>query len=216
MKYGIIIQARTGSKRLPNKIFLKIGSKTILQHIVFSLKKNNLLNKAVIATTKKKEDRPIINFCKRNNIKCFTGNSSNVLKRFYLCNKKFQFKNIIRLTADNPFINIYFLKKLIKYHINSNYEYTTSMESLPIGMGSEIFSERALKKSYFKAKKKDQCEHVNEYILQNKKKFKIKKVRFKFDIANKYRFTVDTIEDYNFLKSKYKKFKTNFKKYYSS
>jgi len=31
MSLGIIIQARRGSKRLPNKVLLKLGKKTILE-----------------------------------------------------------------------------------------------------------------------------------------------------------------------------------------
>ena len=37
---GIIIQARSGSKRFPNKIFKLIGSKTVLEHVISSNKVN--------------------------------------------------------------------------------------------------------------------------------------------------------------------------------
>ena len=60
MKYGIFIQVRTGSKRLPRKAFLKIGKYSILEHIIFSLNKNRLLNKTVVATTTKIEDQSIV------------------------------------------------------------------------------------------------------------------------------------------------------------
>ena len=36
---GIIIQARRGSKRLPNKVLLKLGHKTILEHVIERVKK---------------------------------------------------------------------------------------------------------------------------------------------------------------------------------
>ena len=65
MNYGIFIQVRTGSKRLPRKAFLKIGNKTILEHIIYSLKVNKLLDKSVVATTSKSEDKSIVNFCKK-------------------------------------------------------------------------------------------------------------------------------------------------------
>lgn len=216
MNYGIFIQVRTGSKRLPRKAFLKIGNKTILEHIIYSLKVNKLLDKSVIATTSKSEDKSIVNFCKKKNINYFVGSSSNVLKRFYLCNKKYKFQNIVRLTADNPFININFLKRLINFHLKSKYDYSSSMRDLPVGMGSEIFTADALNLSFLKAKKKDQLEHMNEYILQNPKKFKIKNLKLNFKINKKFSFTVDTKEDYVFLRKKFKKYGRKFSKYYNN
>ncbi len=68
---GIVIQARTGSKRLPNKLFYKIGNKTILEHIIYSLKKTKLLKNTIVATTNLNQDKKIVNFCKKKKIKIF-------------------------------------------------------------------------------------------------------------------------------------------------
>ena len=52
---GIIIQARTGSSRLPNKILKKIlPKKTFLEYLVDRLKKVKTIKKIIIATSKKK------------------------------------------------------------------------------------------------------------------------------------------------------------------
>ena len=48
-KIVIIIQARLNSKRLPNKVLKKINNTTILEHIIFRLKKLNI--PLVVATT---------------------------------------------------------------------------------------------------------------------------------------------------------------------
>ena len=39
MKLGIIIQARSNSKRLPNKVLTKLGEKSILEHVIGRVKK---------------------------------------------------------------------------------------------------------------------------------------------------------------------------------
>ena len=54
MKTGIIIQARSNSKRFPKKIFNKIGDKNILEHVIYRVKKVKFKKIIVIATTKKK------------------------------------------------------------------------------------------------------------------------------------------------------------------
>ena len=59
---GIIIIARLGSSRLPQKHLYKINSKPLIEHFIeritanFSLKEN----KVIIATTKKKSTKNLI------------------------------------------------------------------------------------------------------------------------------------------------------------
>ena len=111
-KFGIIIQARTGSKRLPNKVVYKIGNKTLLDHRISSLKKEKLHKKIIIATTTLKKDIKIIEWCKTNKIKFFSGSHLNVLDRYYKCALKYKLKNIIRFTGDNPFVDPLYIDKL--------------------------------------------------------------------------------------------------------
>ena len=54
---GCIIQARTGSKRLPAKVLYKINKVTILEILITRLKKLGI--KIIVATTKKKSDNKI-------------------------------------------------------------------------------------------------------------------------------------------------------------
>ena len=61
MKLGVIIQARSGSKRLPNKVLTKLGDKTILEHVIGRVKKVNFKKKIIVATTKKKRIRKYFN-----------------------------------------------------------------------------------------------------------------------------------------------------------
>ena len=51
---GIIIQARSGSKRFPNKIFKLIGSKTVLDHVVSRVNKVSFKKKNYYCNVKKK------------------------------------------------------------------------------------------------------------------------------------------------------------------
>ena len=55
MHIGIILQARSNSKRLPNKVLKKIKNKTILELIIHRLR-NISGTKLLIATTTSKND----------------------------------------------------------------------------------------------------------------------------------------------------------------
>ena len=212
-KFGIIIQARTGSRRLPNKVFYKIGKKTLLDHIVSALKKEKLHNKIIIATTNLKKDIKIIEWCKKNKIKFFSGSHLNVLDRYYKCALKYKLKNIIRFTADNPFVNTKSIISLLEYHEKNKLDYTSSLPILPKGVGTEVFTISALRQSYLHGKKHIHKEHVNEYLLRNLRKFKTGIYKIKLSYNYSFSYSIDTLSDYNKVLKNYEKYKFNFKKY---
>ena len=55
MSFTAIIQARTNSSRLPNKVLLNYKNLTPLSILIKRLKKSKYLKKIIIATTKKKK-----------------------------------------------------------------------------------------------------------------------------------------------------------------
>ena len=101
----IIIQARMGSKRLPGKMMLKLDNYSILEWVIKRIKKVKNKTDILIATTKEKKDNKICKIAKKNKIKFFRGPTHDVLKRFYLAAKKFKPKFVVRVCADNPFID---------------------------------------------------------------------------------------------------------------
>ena len=195
---GIILQARMGSTRLPGKVLSQIGTKNLLEHILFRLSKLNHTVKLIIATSELNKDNAIEDFCKKNQIECFRGSELNVLERYYLCAKENKLEHIIRLTGDNPFTDIVELDNLINLHLSTNADYSRSFSSLPKGVGAEIFTFKALEKSYQYGTKENHKEHVNEYIEENEDKFNISELIVK---GKKNRpeisLTVDTQDDYN-------------------
>ena len=194
---GIIIQARMGSTRLPKKVLKKIGDKNLLEHILFRLSKLKREVKVIIATSDLSKDDELEEFCDDTNTICFRGSEQNVLERYYLCAKEHNFSHVVRLTGDNPFVDIEELDNLIDLHINLHSDYSRSFSVLPKGVGSEIFTFDALELSYINGKKEGHLEHVNEYIEENEDKFtiselKVTKEKRKPDIN----LTVDTLDDY--------------------
>ena len=61
MMVDCIIQARMGSSRLPGKVLMKVDSKnTILDSMINQLKYSKLIDRTIIATSKKMEDLSLI------------------------------------------------------------------------------------------------------------------------------------------------------------
>jgi len=188
-----------GSKRFPGKSLRSYKNITPLEVLCKRLKKVKEVSKIIVATTKEKKDDKIVNFCKNLNISYFRGSSNNLLNRYYCAAKKFKSKEIIRLTADNPFIDKKTLIKMIKIKKNNHYDYVANTYPIPCtypdGSDIEIFDFETLKKTHKLAKLPSEKEHVTFYMWKSKV-FNIKKINLKNNFS-KIRYTIDTIEDFN-------------------
>ena len=195
MNIGIIIQARMGSSRLPGKVMKPIAGKPLLEHIIGRLSQLKKIAVFVVATSSLEGDNPIFDWCIQNKVKCFRGSEDDVLDRYFSCSKKYRFDVIVRLTADNPFTDIAELDRLIDLHIKSKYDYTHSFGILPIGIGAEVLSFYALRKSYLEGKEQYHREQVNDYIFENPQLFRIGVLDVpSYKSAPDLRLTVDTEE----------------------
>lgn len=195
---GIIIQARMGSRRLPGKILMDFAGKTLLEHILSRLSRLKDEIEVVIATSDLKQDDVVEKFCSRHEgIYCFRGDEQNVLKRYYDCATVHHFDNVVRLTGDNPFPDIEELDKLITHHEEAKMDFTENFSMLPVGVGMEIMSYKALEDSMENAKLPKHFEHADEYILDNLDHYRhstlaVPNAKHKPDV----RLTVDTKQDY--------------------
>jgi len=209
-KADCIIQARLGSSRLPGKVLLTLNGKSLLDYVINQLKFCKLINKIVIATTNLKEDDPIENFAKKNNIDFFRGNSSDVLDRFFQCAKKNSFQKIVRITADNPLIDPTIVDNTIQKFITNQYDYSSNHipRSFPQGTEVEIFSFTSLEKAWNHASKKSEREHVTPYFYNNPQKFKIGTLTYSKDLSN-LRWSIDNENDLILVKKIVSKVKKN-------
>lgn len=190
-----------GSSRLPGKTLKEINNKPLIWYVIERLK---LIQKAqvVILTTNSSKDDELTKWCNEHNIKVFRGSESNVLERYYLAAKEFNADNIVRATGDNPLVEPYFANELLVNHINYDVDYSSNKSeigsNLPDGLGIEIFTFEALKKSYELSTQEHHFEHVNEYILENKSQFKLYKDANCGSFVDKscIRLTVDTLDDF--------------------
>ena len=208
MKIGILLQARTDSKRFPKKIWKKINEKTMLEIIVERLKNIKNTN-LIIVTTKKKSDDKIIELCKKLKIDFFRGKTNDVLSRFYNASKQFNLTTIIRCNADCPLIDRKLLKKMLDKFKKNKYDYVSNIldTTYPSGLHIEIMNFKSLKKiAHENASKASEREHVTPYIYNNPKKFKLFSIKNNNDLSF-HRWTIDFKKDLIFMKKIFKEFK---------
>ena len=197
---GCIIQARMGSSRLPGKIMKKInGDIPMLKFQLDQLEFSKNIDQIIIATTTLEPDNLIVDFCKKNNLECFRGESKDVLDRYYKCAKKFNFPIIVRITSDNPLIDPTIVDHVISRFIDSDYDYmSTEVKKSPLGFAVEVFTFKSIKKAWEEAKLPSEHEHVTPYFYNNPDKFKIESVSQEKDLSH-IRCTVDTEYDFKLI-----------------
>ena len=208
---GIIIQARTGSKRFPKKILYKIDEKNILEIMIERLLVYFNNEDIFIATTKESKDNVIVKIAQKLGVNIFRGSENNVINRFIKCAEKNNLKKIIRLTSDCPLIDPELILRLFKRQLNKKLDYSGncfpySKRTFPVGSDIEFINLNLLKKIYKEKLNNYKKEHVTPFLL--KKKFKTYIFRTKIDNSN-LRYTLDYKEDLvvikkiiNYLKNK--------------
>ena len=164
-----IVQARLSSKRLPNKVLLKVCGKPLIEYLFDRLKKVRKIDKIILATSNSPKDDELIKFSNNLNIETFRGSEKDVLERFYKAAKYFKADKILRITGDCPLISPKIINKLIKYFSMINIDYAYTSERFAEGLDCEIFTYNALKKTYLSAKKQSEREHITQYIKNNPK-----------------------------------------------
>lgn len=204
IKVAAIIQARRGSTRLPDKVFLELSNKPLLEHVVFRLKKSNFLDEVIIATTNLSKDNLIEIWAYSNKINVFRGSENNVLERYYEAAKKFNVDVIVRITADDPFKDYRLVDEAVSILIENKLDFVCNNNpvSFPEGLDVEVLTFNALEVSYNNAVSDFDKEHVTQYIHKNKGKFNIANIQNDKDLSF-YRWTLDTIEDYKFAQKIY-------------
>lgn len=104
-KRAIIIQARMSSNRLPGKCLKLIGNEPLIFFVIERLRALKL--PIIIATSTDHSDDVLVDYLKSlDNILIFRGSLENVLDRYISAASKFDVNEILRITADNPFVDV--------------------------------------------------------------------------------------------------------------
>lgn len=113
-----IIQARRSSKRLPDKVLLDLGGKTMLQRVVERTRQAKHLAEVVVATTVAAEDDAILQHCRQMGVAVSRGSVFDVLDRFYQTALAFQAEVVVRITADCPLIDAAVIDQVVEAFFN--------------------------------------------------------------------------------------------------
>ena len=210
-KIGIIIQARTGSTRLPNKMILPFyNEKGVLELLIERIKNRLSEIEIVVATTSLEKDNRIEEIADKTKVTCFRGDENDVLNRFICAAKKNDFDKIIRICADNPFLDMDSLVLLINRLKESSADYIafSTSENIPTmkthyGFWAEGVTLNALEKAHNSTQESLYREHVTNYLYRPGSEFVVELIQIPAEIENRkdIRLTLDTNQDFEMQKN---------------
>lgn len=210
MRTVVIIQARVGSTRLRGKIFKRLGTTTVLRHVIKRCLSINGADLVCCAIPDTKENQIIKKKISSLKVKIIDGPEHDVLKRYYIAAEATKADTIIRVTSDCPLIDPYIINEALEKFKKGNFDFASNNEirTWPHGLDFEIFSMFWLSKANLEASTKFDREHVGPYIRNHPE---IKKFNYNSPIKgiNRHRLTLDTAEDFKILKNIFLKSKDN-------
>ena len=191
------------SKRLPGKVLLKLDQKVLLQWTIERLRRNSYKIPVAVISSDKQSDKPIEEFCDRNNVLFYKGSLENVIKRFQMACQFFKEDFFIRVSGDSPLIDPKLIDKAYEIHCQQNFDLITNImkRSFPKGQSVELISKKAINHLQKFNLTNEEKEHVTLGFYKNKDKFNI----YNFESgSHKYALqqqSIDTLNDYLKIKT---------------
>ena len=162
--------------------------------------------KMVVATTTAPGDDAIVHLAKVMGIDVFRGSENNVLDRFICAAERFGIERIVRVCADNPFLDTGALCALMERFRASGADYVAyaTSDGLPTikthyGFWAEGVLKDALTQVVAMTSDKVYHEHVTNYIYTEPDGFEIELMPIpeRVDRNRRVRMTIDTAEDFD-------------------
>lgn len=194
---GVITQARTTSTRLPGKVLLQAGGKTMLDHHLDRLARSGL--DVYVATTTNRADDAIVSIAAGRGLGVHRGSEHDVLGRFADCAQEFALDVVVRVTSDCPLIDGQVLADAVTQFLTFDdprlYMSNGLSRTFPRGFDFEIFTSELLSEANQEARLAAQREHVTPYMYVNAPgDVSLCSVAWPTDKSS-YRVTLDTVDD---------------------
>ena len=199
-----ILQARMSSTRLPGKVLRPILGKPMLGRQIERLRRARGLGGLMVATSTDPGDDAIAAYCATIGADCWRGPLDDVRARFFgALAAAGSPRSFVRLTADCPLADPALIDRCIESHTETgaDYTYTSKGWTFPKGLDVEIVETAALDRAARDSDDAYDREHVTPYIYHHPERFKLNALTR--DPPARWRWTVDTPEDFTFVTAVY-------------
>ena len=166
MSVVAIVQARTGSTRLPGKVLADIEGRPMLVRVLERASRARLVDRIVVATTDRPADDDVEALCAAEGVACHRGSADDVLDRYAQAARRFGADTVVRLTGDCPLLDPAVVDLVVAALRDSGADYATNTlpPTFPDGLDVEAFTRAALERAWREAELPAEREHVTPYL----------------------------------------------------
>jgi spore coat polysaccharide biosynthesis protein SpsF len=194
-----ILQARTGSSRLPGKVLADIAGSPLLAHELRRLRRAPSVDEIVVATTTSERDDPVVDIATREGVRWYRGSERDVLARYVGAAHEARADLVVRVTADCPLLDPDVVQLVVdRLHASRrevDYVSNVLARSFPVGLDVEGLFVDVLERLERLASSPEAREHVTWFLrFERPELFLVGSVDAEQDDSD-LRWTVDTAAD---------------------
>jgi spore coat polysaccharide biosynthesis protein SpsF (cytidylyltransferase family) len=197
-----IVQARIGSTRLPHKVMLPLGDRSMLAQCIRRLQAAKRVDEVVLSTADTEENRPLLDLAKEAGVRAFAGSETDLADRFYQTAQAFGGEVIVRITADCPLVDPGVVDRLVeRFQQTPGVDLVTNNKpsTFPHGLDTEVMSLAALARIWREAEPGLKREWFTLNFHEPPGAYRVVNVPHSADLTH-MRWTVDFPEDMEFVR----------------
>jgi spore coat polysaccharide biosynthesis protein SpsF len=195
-----VVQARTGSTRLPGKVLQDLGGRPMLRFMLDRLG-DLRVDELVVATSTLVRDDVVADIARAAGRPVVRGSESDVLERFARALDAHRCDHVVRLTADCPLTDPVLVEAVLARHLDRGADYTSNVfpRTFPRGLDCEVMTASALRTAHAEAVAVAEREHVTPFLYRRPERFALANMRNDMPLGRE-RWTVDTPDDLEFVR----------------
>lgn len=197
-----IIQARTGSTRLPSKVTMPLAGRPMVEVVVERASRARGIDELVLAVPDLRVDDVLARIGTGMGVRVVRGDAEDVLSRYHVAAGASNADVIVRVTADCPLLSPSVLADVVALRSLDDADYasnTIAPRTYPRGLDVEAFTRGALEIAHREAREHEEREHVTPFLWRRPERFRTRALRGTEDLSG-HRWTVDTAQDMAFAR----------------
>lgn len=209
MKTVVVVQARTGSSRLPGKVLLPAAGAPLLVRLLERILAARTPFELVVATTVRPEDDPIDELVRRFGARVYRGHPTDLLDRHHRAAVAARADVVVKIPSDCPLVDPEVIDAVLGAHraAAGSLDYVSNLHpaTWPDGNDVEAMSVEALATAWREARAPHEREHTTPFLWDRPERFRIGNVSRPDgrDLSMTHRLTLDYPDDYLLIAAVY-------------
>jgi spore coat polysaccharide biosynthesis protein SpsF len=220
VKILVVVQARTGSTRLPGKVLLPVAGAPLLVRMLERVRAARTPTAVAVATTTDAADQPVRDLARAAGVRVVSGHPTDLLARHHQAALECGLSAVpdapgaagdlvVKIPSDCPLIDPAVIDRVIGWTLERPgcHDFVSNLHpaTYPDGNDVEVMPFSALATAWREAARPHEREHTTPFLWDHPERFRLGNVRWETggDLSMSHRFTIDYPEDYAFVSAVY-------------